>query len=191
MGGLCGVKLGSRTTTKDVDYIVGRGSSSSSTQKIVNDLAAAVSRVARDNNLDPEWMNTRAAGFASRYYSDIINNSNQVLWRSGKLTVYYARFDFQLARKLGRIANFVMILKEFASPTVQAALTTNVQDAAYFLYQVNGNGGPMNKATLERIARFADQSADVLIADSVAVVNTQYRAITGSDGFASDVLGWG
>ncbi|KAK8038074.1 hypothetical protein PG994_014841 [Apiospora phragmitis] len=142
VGGTMAVKYFQvRSMTKDVDYLTDPNIDSDKMYRA--EIRTAVQRVANQLDMEEDWFNDEVKLWihAPKRLGLFLESVEQniVIFQGASMTIYAARLDWQLERKLRRITN--------GKQTAQS--NKDISDAVAILSYLKGDGPPLRAADLE------------------------------------------
>ncbi|KAI1810423.1 hypothetical protein GGS20DRAFT_186047 [Poronia punctata] len=143
-GGTLAVKyLKVRAATKDVDCLTDPNVDAADMYR--EEIAEAALRVAKRLRLQKDWFNDELKGFVrkERRMDLFLQSVEQgiLIFEGANMVIYAARMDWQLERKLRRIA----------AGTNQRNATKDVSDAVALVRHIKGDGPPLTRDYLEAL----------------------------------------
>ncbi|KAI1975139.1 hypothetical protein LOZ51_002213 [Ophidiomyces ophidiicola] len=157
-----------RSSTQDIDYVL--DPQIENVEKIRGKLQRAIGAVADKLQLSEEWINSRMEIFAvgesklPLFIESI--DQNVILWQGKNLTIYAAKWEWSLARKLKRIGSQLRDI--------------DLSDAVAILnIMVDQNGGPLQRSTMKAWDRIVYTPIEDFVLDRVA---REYEANFGKRG---------
>ncbi|KAJ2967842.1 hypothetical protein NUW58_g10351 [Xylaria curta] len=130
-----------RMTTKDVDCLTDPNVDAAEDYR--EEIILAIQRVAEDLSLKNDWFNDELKGFVrTEKRMDLFLQAVEqgiVIFQGVNLVVYAARMDWQLERKLRRIAE----------GTNRRGETKDISDAIALVKHIKGDGPPLTREYLE------------------------------------------